>query len=364
MATLRERKWKHTIYHIDYHYEGKRHVVSTGTGDYKKAKIMLKEYEAKIANGTLDSEKSTPKKPIELREFFDEYLEYSSKRKTRKSYMRDRLIFKHFEKFVGSKPLASIDRKLVDNYSDHRVTRVSKSTVNLELRHLKAAFTVAVEWGHVDKNPLRRKKPYPVPQRSPNYFTNKQISLLLDCIEEAWLREVVVFAVNTGVRIGELVNVEWKDVDFDNREVRIRNKQDFMTKSKKERPLPINDELFDLLVGMKRRGSHIFSNARGQRRDSLRVSKHFKKYVRIAALEDKFTFHSLRHTFASHLVQRGVSIYIVSKLLGHSNIKTTEVYAHLAPETFHDAVSLLGVLQPAASTQLSVVRAKQANLDG
>jgi site-specific recombinase XerD len=71
------------------------------------------------------------------------------------------------------------------------------------------------------------------------------------------------------------------------------------------------------------------------------VSKKFKKYIREVGLVEQFTFHSLRHTFASHLVQKGVSLYIVSKLLGHSDMKTTEIYAHLAPETFLDVVNIL-----------------------
>jgi len=101
----------------------------------------------------------------------------------------------------------------------------------------------------------------------------------------------------------------------------------------------------------------------GGRKSGARISKLFTKYLREAGYGKEFTFHSLRHTFASHLVQNGVSLYIVSKLLGHSDIKVTEIYSHLSPETFHDAVSLLGAQQPAASTKLSVVHAKQANLD-
>ena len=173
---------------------------------------------------------------------------------------------------------------------------------------------------------------------------------------------MVIFAANTGVRIGELINIEWQDIDFERRVIRIRNKKDFTTKSKLERSIPVNDQVFSLLTRLPRNGRYIFESNRGGRRCSTKLSKQFTKYLRAAGFGREFTFHSLRHTFASRLVQRGVSLYVVSKLLGHSNIKTTEVYAHLA-ETFHDAVSLLGVQQPAASTQLSIVHTKQANWD-
>ena len=239
---------------------------------------------------------------------------------------------------------------------------MSKSTVNIELRHLKAAFTLAVQWCYVDENPFQGIKPLSIPQRTPTFFTEEQLTSLLDKIAEP-LRQVVIFAVNTGVRIGELVNIEWTDIDFERQIIRIRTQEDFTTKSKLERTIPVNDQVFSLLTRLSRKGRYIFGSSRGGRRCSAKLSKQFTKYLRAAGFGREFTFHSLRHTFASHLVQNGVSLYIVSKLLGHSDIKVTEIYSHLSPETFHDAVSLLGAQQPAASTKLSVVHAKQANLD-
>ena len=82
-------------------------------------------------------------------------------------------------------------------------------------------------------------------------------------------------------------------------------------------------------------------NETGNKRDDGKLSKQFKYYLVKAGFDPIYTFHSTRHTFASHLVQKGVSLYIVSKLLGHSDIKTTEIYAHLSPETYQDVVRLL-----------------------
>ena len=75
-----------------------------------------------------------------------------------------------------------------------------------------------------------------------------------------------------------------------------------------------------------------------QKKDRLIVSKSFKRYIRQAGLNNDLKFHSLRHTYASYLVQGGVSLYVVQKLLGHSDIKTTEIYAHLSPESLQEAV--------------------------
>lgn len=105
--------------------------------------------------------------------------------------------------------------------------------------------------------------------------------------------------------------------------------------------VPLNNTIFKTLVTMKREGEYVFCNGVGNKRDDGKLSKQFKIYLNQAGLDSSFRFHDLRHTFASHVVQKGVSLYIVSKLLGHSDIKTTEIYAHLAPQTFHDVVRLL-----------------------
>jgi len=362
MATLRKSSFKCGNYIVDFEVDGKRYIRSTRTKDIKTARLILKDIEVKIAKGIFKIEDITPRRRIRYIKFVEEYLQYSASRKTRKTYLRDRLSFNNFQKFIGNPFIEVIDRRLIDEYLNKRTEEVSKSTVNIELRHLKAAFTLAVHWCYVDENSFQGVKPLSVPQQAPTFFTEEQLTALLEKVE-APLRQVLIFAANTGVRIGELVNIEWTDIDFERGVIRIRNKKDFTTKSKLERSIPINDKVFSLLTRLSRKDRYIFASNRGGRRCSAKLSKQFTKYLRGAGFEREFTFHSLRHTFASHLVQKGVSIYIVSKLLGHSNIKTTEIYSHLSPETFHDAVSLLGPQGKAASTQLSVVRAKQANLD-
>ena len=182
---------------------------------------------------------------------------------------------------------------------------------------------------------------------------------LEEVIGEHWLGGIVQFDVNTGLRIGELVNVKWCDIDFENRVIKVKQKEGFVTKSKRDRNVAMNDRVFCLRTSKKRYGDYVFSWPDGRRMDPVLVSKKFKKYVRLANLGEQYSFHSLRHTFASHLVQRGVSLYIVSKLLGHSNLKTTEVYAHLAPETFHDLVSLLDDAE-GGRVGLSIVRGERA----
>jgi integrase len=365
MATLRKRKGKsgRVVYLVDFHHNGRRFVRSTKTDDLRTAKLILKDIESKLAKKSFKIDECSPEKKVYLKQFIDEYLRYSETHKAPKTTLRDRLTFRNFMIYISDRTLNTIDHRLIDQYINSRAKEVTKSTVNIELRHLKAAFTKAVQWGYIEKNPFGQVRPFRIAQSAPLFLTEEQVLKLLEMIEESWLRQVVIFGVNTGVRVGELVNLEWSDIDLGNRIINISQKNDFTTKSRRERIVPVNDEVYDLLTNVDKSGSYVFSTSGGCKRREEFISKRFKSYVRKAELDERFTFHSLRHTFASHLVQNGVSLYIVSKLLGHSNLKTTEVYAHLAPDTFQGVVNLLN-LGRKPPTKLSIVSDRKSVVNG
>jgi integrase len=343
MATLRKRLISRGRFYweIDFCYQGRRFRKCTKTSDLKVAKTIQKEIEARIARGSFKIEEVEPQKKVFLKEFIQEFLEYSQSRKAYTTFQRDRLVFKGFLAFTGDISLDSIDKRLVDQFLQERVKLLKKTTVNIDLRHLKAAFSKSVEWGYIQINPVKGLKPISIPQSAPKYFTELQFQKVLNAIDFAPLKEIVVFAANTGVRISELINLAWTDVNFNNMTIRISNKDDFETKSKRERTIPLNETAYDVLSGIERKGDYIFSRLDGQKRDKHFISRSFKKCLKKAGLGEGYSFHSLRHTFASQLVQKGISLYMVQKLMGHANIKTTEIYAYLAPETFHNIVGVL-----------------------
>jgi site-specific recombinase XerD len=343
MSTLRKRMLKGGgfFWEIDFYNKGRRFRKSTKTDDHKVAKLIQKEIEAKIAKGLFQVEEMKQKKAVFLKEFIDEFLDYSKSRKAFSTWVRDRIVLKGFYAFTGNRSLDSIDKRLIDQFLQERVGRLKKTTVNIDLRHLKAAFSKAVEWGHVQTNPVKGLKPFEVPQSAPKYLNEMQFKKILMVIQYQHLKEIVLFAANTGVRVSELINIAWADVDFHNMTVRIANKDDFQTKTKRERTIPLNETAYDVLSGLERKGEYVFCRKDGVKRDKHYVCRSFKAAVRKAGLGEGYSFHSLRHTFASLLVQKGISLYIVQKLLGHSNIKTTEIYAYLAPEKRHDVVAVL-----------------------
>jgi len=96
-----------------------------------------------------------------------------------------------------------------------------------------------------------------------------------------------------------------------------------------------------LPIGRGQQNDFIFNRYEGIKLNESYISKRFKRAVRSAKLNDDIHFHSLRHSFASALVQRGVSLYAVKELLGHEDIKTTQIYSHLQKENLSKAVNLL-----------------------
>ena len=163
---------------------------------------------------------------------------------------------------------------------------------------------------------------------------------MINVIDKEDVKELVIFAVNTGLRQGELLSLQFRQVNFSNRTIVLDN-QTHITKSKRIRSVPLNETAFNII---QKRNNGKFQNVFTLRESGIKqdwIVHNFKKYVLKARINPKLHFHSLRHTFASWLVQGGVSIYHVSKLLGHSDVKITGIYSHLRQEDLLNSVQIL-----------------------
>jgi integrase len=153
------------------------------------------------------------------------------------------------------------------------------------------------------------------------------------------LKPIVLLALNTGCRRGELFNLGWQDIDFGNRLVTVVGKT---AKSLQTRHIPLNDEAFDTIQkwhSQRGKSEYVFPSSDGERMDNISTSwEHLMEKAKIK----KFRFHDCRHDFASKLVMAGVDLNTVRELLGHSDIKMTLRYAHLAPQKLAAAVAKLG----------------------
>jgi integrase len=216
--------------------------------------------------------------------------------------------------------------------------------VNIELRTCRAAFNTALKWSYLEKNPFRQIKLFAVPRKGRDYLKVEEVNILLQNIPQRWLYDVVVFALNTGCRKGELTNLKWDDVDFNRREICICHSSSFTVKGVYERTIPMNDTVYRLLINKARTSQYVLTNASGGKLCPDFLWKRFKRIVMRTGLNPKFHLHHLRHTFATTLIQKGVPIYEVQKLLGHSRITTTEIYAHMNVDTLRSSVAVLDSL--------------------
>jgi len=172
----------------------------------------------------------------------------------------------------------------------------------------------------------------------PKYLSESQVKKLVDDIKDERFRNLVIFYLATGCRRDEALNLIWKDVDLKNKKVVFRE-----TKSGKSRFLPINK---NLLIVLKRMSNTKKQDERLFEYNSDYVTHKIKKHLKNIGFNSRISVHCLRHTFASHLVMSGVDIYTVSKLLGHSDIKVTEIYSHLAPDYLKSSIEKLNYLSP------------------
>jgi integrase len=248
--------------------------------------------------------------------------------------------FAHFRKSAGNPPLPSLTPRDIDKYKIERLAAVAPATVNIELRTLKSAFRMGVRWNMLRKSPFEGVSLARVPEREPPYYGQEEFQKLLDAIREPWLRDVVLFAAVTGMRQGEILSLRWDQVDFRARVARLSSRASFRTKTGKRRSVPLGDTAVQVLRA--RESGHeagMVFTLRGRPLMRRWVTTKLRRYVREIGLDRRLNFHSLRSSFASWLALDGVSIYQISKLLGHSDVKITqEYYAHLEPAELHDVV--------------------------
>jgi len=251
--------------------------------------------------------------------------------------------FKNMIRFVGDMIIVEITALQWEIYKKNRSGKVSLVTTNIELRSLRAAFNRAVEWKLLPSNPFFRQRLCLVPESAPTFFSVSDFERLLLRIRDKWFRSLVVFAVLTGLRRAEVINLRWTDIDFERKTARVESNGDFKTKAGKRRTIAISATAMAILHDVRIvSGSDYVFSFRGKRIRAALLSKKLKRAVKDAKLDDqRLHFHSLRHTFASWLAQKGTSLYEIQKLLGHTNITTTQIYAHLLPCELHETVGQL-----------------------
>jgi len=325
------------FYQLIYEVEGKRKTISTKTSDLKEAKIFLSNFtppeKSKI--------KESPSNDFTLSNFKDEYVNFV-KLSLSKDYVKGAVepALNRLIDFAGDIPLKQLDLKTLDNFITKKYNS-SKFTAALYYRALKAALSKAVSWDYISDNPLKKIKAPKVTKSLPLFIVEEDLNLIIEKTNSVQLKNIFLVAFYTGMRLGEILNMHFSWIDHSQNIIVVKNSDSFTTKSKKERIIPIHPRIKSILINKSEKDDFIFTRWPGLKFNNNFVSKQFKKSLRAVGLNDKIHFHNLRHSTASNLVQKGVSLYIVKEILGHADIQTTQVYSHLTTANLSNAIQLL-----------------------
>ena len=239
--------------------------------------------------------------------------------------------------------LSDINAWEIEKWRNKRLSDgVKPATTNRQINTIKGCLSRAVEWGAIDSHDLSKVKTLTVDNSKVRYLSKDEEARLrenLQTCDTDFLEVIVILALNTGMRKGELLSLDWNHVNFDNKILTV----DFQNaKSGNTRHLPLNTQAFNALKLWQQETDGIGFVFKDKNNAQL---KDFP-YVWGALLDEaqitNFRFHDLRHHFASKLVMSSVDLNTVRELLGHSDLKMTLRYAHLAPEHKAAAVNLIG----------------------
>jgi integrase len=329
---------RNKIFHLFYKDEaGKLHSVSTRCHRKSDANKFAVQYLQQL------KENSKKKTILTYGEFKEFYKTYASSRFTKRYQEFVGYAFQQFERIVGKEILLkNITELHIEEFIKLKLSEAGQRIVNGYLRTLQGAFQRAVDLGFLYNNIFKNVKKLKPEQNPPLFLSREDFEKIVAAEENYKLKFLYRFAVLTGMRMGEIRFLRWDAIDFQKGVIQIRNHNEFTTKSKKARVIPIHPLLINQLQDMKNgiSDNYVFQMD-SKPIDRRRLSEWFKNAGKKAKIFTEYHFHSLRHTFASWLVQRGVSIYEVSKLLGHADIKTTQIYAHLRSDDLRNAVERL-----------------------
>lgn len=328
-------------WYIDYYDpNGKR--IRKGVSKYKETALLaLKKVEIDIAEGKyLDVQRSNP---ITFKAFAEKFRRKHIRRRN-KSARNQEYLLDQIAGHFGKRMLHEITANDIDAYLETRQEARSASTVNSDLTMLKSIYNRANEWGDlVGYNPARDIKKLKENNERCRYLTEEEQCRLLSACSGV-LCVIVLLALRTGLRWGELINLKWQQapksnyVDLENNVIFIH---EAMSKSKKSRYVPLASSAKQALMDFPQRteSGYIFANPKTGK-PIVTLKKSFKSALRAVGIED-FRWHDLRHCFASDLVRKGVDLFVVQKLLGHSSPKMTQRYAHLRNDHLMEAIETL-----------------------
>lgn len=293
---------------------------------------------------------------MNLHECFEEFIDYLSAEKdvshhTKKSYRGDFKIFINFLAFNGIEPeLETMTTPVLRKYFAYLKNEkdYNTETMRRKIHSLSSFFKFLIEQEYIVKNPMLPIHAPKKSQRIPVYLNIQEVEKLIASTlkfgKENALRDrcFLKLLIYTGLRRQEALALDWEDFDFGKGTIKVRK-----GKGNKERLVPMPNSLSaDLWAYLQTRlplSNHaVFLSTAENRLTVTPAQTILRKYLKKCGLDKKgYSLHKLRHTYASHLIQNGVDILSVQKLLGHSDLNSTKVYTHVDTDHLKEQVEKL-----------------------
>jgi integrase len=276
-------------------------------------------------------------------QWFEEYVETNNKPSEQRN--KRHILNASLVPFFGKMPIEKITTQSIEQYKalTHK-SGISPKSINNRLIVLSKCIKTAYEWlelAGVPPKVVLLKCPPP----KTDYLSPDECELLTSHANGV-IKELIVTALRTGMRQGELKGLQWSSIDWQHRSLTVRHSRNDYTKqlespkSNRERHIPMDVDIYTMLFNHKKSTGYVFTDVNNKPLKGKYLEEHLNAVCKEAGLR-KIGWHTLRHTFASQLATMGVPLNAVQAPLGHSNITTTMRYAHLAPSQLRKAIDML-----------------------
>ncbi len=331
------------VWWMSFTCQGKQFRESTETENRKLAQKILDKTKGEIAEGKWF--KKLEGDDRNFGEMVDKYMqEHSIPKKA--SADRDQVSLVHLRPYFEEYAVAAITPRMINEYKNKRREEgASPATINRELALTKHAFNLALkEWGWVAENPVMKVTMEKEPPARDRFLSYEEEESILSASPQ-WLKDIVIFAIETGCRRGEILSLQWKDVDLFKKVVTI-----FGKKTGERRTIPLTNKVFEVLKEREKTRAKVqsitedlvFDHPPGRRLNINTLKWTFGEVLEKTKLKG-VRFHDFRHTFASRLAQNGIDPYSIQKLMGHTSFSTTQRYAHHFVESLRRGIKSLEV---------------------
>jgi integrase len=275
--------------------------------------------------------------------WFDEYVVSNNKPSEQRN--KKHILHASLIPFFGKMPVGAITVYNIEQYKAWVLQKgVLRKTVNNRLTVLSKCLATGYEWLELERTPPKIKwLKYPPPKT--DHLSPDECALLLSNAGGV-INEMMLLALRTGMRQGEIKGLQWSSIEWQNQSITVRHslndytKQLESPKSNRERHIPTDIDVYTMLFKRKKDTGYVFLDESKKPFSGKVLTHRLDALCKSVGLR-KIGRHTLRHTFASHLAMKGVPLNTIQALLGHSTITTTMRYAHLAPSTLRTAIDML-----------------------